>query len=347
MRKLFARNASGAVIAAAAALLASSPVMAQTLTPPPFPQFGAHPAAVDTAASTSASTTPVAAVGKPGAPGVPFPQLLGEPSPALPGEVKVPLASTPISMDQPHTDKTLDSMTGQVDTRLDDLKVGSGDMSSPDTSGYSSELDAMAEQQREIRLLTLKQTRADLAMKLWATTFDPRRENAAAAKADKAGDDASASTDSTSGAAVDPSLPGLPSSSSAAQSANPTAPALTAAQAAAQQAAADAAAQAALPMPVTVSITGNAFGAPLVATILVPYVGEVSAKVGTRLPGHRRVIRVSPDAVEISDPVLGTVPLSFGSSVALSPPALVAPINGMANPGSQRLPLPIASGFAQ
>lgn len=226
----------------------------------------------------------------PQGPGVPFPSM----APAVQAQTTqadakgpvIPLSTQGMSMQQPRVDATLAHMDKQVDTRLDGLKVGNP-LPSPDVSGYSSELKDMAEEERQIRLLQVKQQRADLAMKLWSTTFDPRREEDA------------------QNAAKQPVIVAAPASTadSKARTQNVT--------------------EAIMPLPKIVSIAGQHVSSgheSLTAVLLVPYVGEMSAVVGTSLPGHRQVTRITPDGVVVSDPKLGSIPLGYGDAVAMSPP---------------------------
>jgi hypothetical protein len=284
--------------ALAAILIASVPVLAQGLPPgvqPPVP-----------AARPDSNAPPVAAMPQPGAPGVPFPAVLGIQQSNRSGP-PIPLASEPMSLDQAKTDATLAQMGSQVDKRLQGLSAGQGAMDSPDTTPYRSELEQMQEEQHQLRILRLKQEHADLAMKLWATTFDPRREDAAAKAA------------------------GGPAQQNAPAAIGTAAQAAVGSKEAADAAAAAAAAKPvepdAQPFPKVVSISGQAAtrghnDGSLKANLLVPYVGEVTAVVGTQLPGKRRVSAITPDGVSVSDPKLGTVPLGYGDSVALAPPPI-------------------------
>lgn len=260
--------------------------------------LGSAPAFAQSAPQAGSATPPIPlAQGNPGAPGVPFPIMLkNPPAAALPGGVTVPLASQPMSMDNKQVDATLNRMDHQDNVRLGHLEVGSGVMNPPDTKGYQSELDQMAQAQREVRLLQLKQQQADLAMKLWATIYDPRRENAAAAH------DAPTAKP---------------------QSSATTAPTLAASSASVTRTSMDTM----LPLPKTVSITGERYSASgkiqsLHAVLLVPYTGEVDARVGTELPGNREVVAITPDGVYVADPKLGRVILGYGDSVPLSPPVM-------------------------
>lgn len=220
-----------------------------------------------------------------------------------------------MSMQQPRVDATLDHMGKQVDTRLDGLRIGDGSaMNPPDIAGYADELKQEAAEQRQIRMLKLKQERADLAMKLWATTFDGRREQAE-------------SEIQSHPVAVPAPAPAT------GQTPTPAAPLPV-------QHAEDDAFQ---PLPKVVSITGQGSlengHQNLRATLLVPYLGEISAKVGTVLPGKRRVVEITPEGVLVSDPVHGNMPLGYGDSVALTPPPFGGAMGVMAPTSTMSVPL--------
>ena len=253
------------------------------------------------------------------------------------GGPEIPLASRPMSLDSAQTDAKLNQMGAQVDQRLQGLSIGQGPMSGPDVTPYKSELDQMSDEQRQMRLLRLKQEHAKLAMDLWSITFDPRREDAAArAAADKNGTAPAASGSTAAGAPVPGSPAAVAADKAAADKAAADKAATTATTAAASASASAAAAQAAAgpsapePFPKVLSITGQ-LPTPghrdgmLKATLLVPYVGEVNAVVGTQLPGKRRVSSISAEGVSVSDPRLGTVPLGYGDSVPLTPPVVNLP----------------------
>jgi hypothetical protein len=217
-----------------------------------------------------------------------------------------PPASMPMAVDPARVAQSMQRLQGQVDSRLDGTQLGSGNLSAPDMGPIQGELAQMAEEQRQIRILSLKQQHADVAFKLWTTLYDPRKEEDERRKA-------AAAAGTVTRAAAAAAAPASPSAAEAAPAAAPAQPAA-------------AVAPVPQPLPKVVSI-GGTLGAYR-AELLVPYVGEVDATVGTRLPAGRRVSRVGPEGVFVRDARLGEVELGFGDSVPLVPPsedAAVAP----------------------
>lgn len=267
--------------AATVALLASAafPAAAQ----PALPQLpGGAPSLT---APAPAAQQPV---GEPQ--GAPFPSMVrpgGQAAQRPAGSVPLPLSTEQMTLDERTMNGALGRAGQQVDERLSNLRVGSGQLAPPDTSAYRGELEEMAAIQRQLRLLDLKQKQANAAIALWSTVYDPRREeDAARALAD----------------------------ARRAAEAPPPPPAAAAAQAAATQPDLQ-------PFPRVLSIVGT--GGSLRATLLVPYTGELQARVGTILPGERRVSSITAEGVTVSDPKMGTVALGYGDSVPLSPPPAV------------------------
>jgi type IV pilus biogenesis protein PilP len=229
----------------------------------------------------------------PKVPSVAAPQ--GVPFPSMEKEVKlpeVPLSTKPMAVDPAQVGDSMHRLEGQVDNRLDNTQLGSGNLAPPDMGPIQGELSAMAEEQRQIRILTLKQQHADVAFKLWSTLYDPRKEEEARRKAAEAVALASAP--------------------------KPVAPVAVAPPVSAGPQFAPVGAPSVQPFPKIVSIGGTP-GAYR-AELLVPYVGEVDATPGTRLPAGRRVSRIGPDGVYVRDAKLGEIELGFGDSVPLLPP---------------------------
>lgn len=274
--------------------------------PAPAP---AAPAPATAASATSADMGEQNKAATPGA-GVPFPSMLTKDGGDKPEK---PFSGQRMSLDDKSIDKDMHQLDGQVDNRLRDLTIGDGKMSPPDVSKYHGELDEISEQQRQIRLLQLKQERATLAMKLWETLYDPRKEEK---DAGKSGKDAEAKKNES--AQIEPVKP-------------PPVP-----QQPAQGGEAMQAMRNSLPFPKVVEIFGT--NRSLTGVLLVPYIGEMNVVPGTVLPGGRRVVRITTDGVFVSDPTLGTVPLGYGDSVPLSPPAERAP--APSPPGPIAMPPP-------
>lgn len=286
MSSLRARGLRNSAAAAAILALAAAPAVAQ-------PSLVALPGA-PTAAPAFA---PPPVVGAPAeaaaAAGAPFASMVrgqqGQQQRQGSGP-QLPLSTEPMAIDQTQMNGALARAGQQVDDRLENLRIGSGQLTPPDTSGYRGELDEMASIQRQLRLLELKQKQANAAIQLWSTVYDPRREENAARAAVEARQAAEA-----------------PAAAPAQQ------------QGQAQQQARPQAEEAQpLPFPRVLSVRGT--GSSLRATLLVPYTGELDASVGTVLPGERRVTRITADGVAVSDPKLGAVALGYGDSVPLMPP---------------------------
>ncbi len=323
-----------------------APALPQAQALPPVP---AAPSVAPQGAQAPVSGTPGTAAAAPGQPGgapvgstvggAPFPGMIqgGPGQQGAAARPPVPLSGQPMSIDDAEVRNRITRMGEQVNDRLGNLRVGSGDLAAPDLSPRRSELEERASAERQLRELELRQRQADAAMKLWATVYDPRREEDAARRAAAAAEGAAAGSPGTQ-MAPGTAIPIAPSSQAPSAAPVVTVPQLVppqptaAAPATPAPAAERAPTRADLPMPKVVTIRGGGSG-PLTAQILVPYVGEVAAEVGTRLPGDRRVTRITASSVIISDPDLGTIPLGFGDSVALAPPAAaqrapaVTPIN--------------------
>lgn len=281
-----------------AALLLASPALAQPAPPP-----AGLPMPGNAAPATSA---PAGAELPSGAPMASMLQNQSD-NRAAP---RLPLSTQPMTLDTARSNQVLGQMDRQVSDRLAGLRLGEGPLVGPDVSPYRGELEGMAEEQRQIRLLQLRQQRAELARKLWETLYDPRREEDAARTGGRGeGRQAEAARAAVSSEAVAPAAPAAP--------------------------------VAELPYPKVVSIEGG-LGA-LHAVLLVPYVGEVTASLGTPLPGGRRVTRISADGVTVDDPLHGRVPLGYGDMVPLMPTTMANPAaNGMPMMGMPQMAMPQA-----
>lgn len=203
--------------------------------------------------------------------------------------------------------------TGGADTSTNSagLRPGSGNLSAPNLAPYKSELDEMSEEERQIRLLQLKQEHADLAMKLWSTLYDPREfiDGRPVPPPAPAKDKAGADEDKNKKKAENEPPP----AKAAPQPENP-----------------ENFGSAALPYPKILEISGA--GGKLQATLLVPYLGEMIVTKGAVLPGGRQVSRIDEQGVLVNDPKAGDVPLGYGDSVPLSPPSMPTQMaNGMTN----------------
>ena len=167
------------------------------------------------------------------------------------------------------------------------------------TDSNEGELKEIARIQEQIQLLDAKQALADRAVKYWATVNNSQPDKPA----------------TPTPAAVTTTTPQAPTNKNNSD-------------------AGFASVEQQLPFPKIVSIIG---GGRLKATLLVPYVGEVEAHIGTVLPGNRQVTSITTDGVQINDPKIGSVSLGFGDSVAATQtPALGGglinqrvPVNGI------------------
>ncbi len=243
-------------------------------------------------------------------PGVPFPSMVQQ------GTRPVPLSNQPLPLDPSRTQSNMGQLERQVGERMQQLRTGAGvgqpaggaavpgGMTPPSIAGYAGELQELAQTQRNIRVLQARRQEAEAAMQLYNLLFDARREDEAARRQEREREDRSRTL------------------SSADPSASPSAP-----QATASQAAFEAASRMELPLPRIVTVAGS--GSALRATLLVPYIGEVTARPGTMLPGERRVTSVTADGVTISDPRLGRVSLGFGDSVPAAPPQRIPSLPGV------------------
>jgi type IV pilus biogenesis protein PilP len=240
---------------------------------------------------------------------LPFPSMADKDGDAK-KQIKPP-PGQPLSLQSKKIEADMKRLENQVNTRLSQMRVGastdenqagaspaglsaspgSGKLSPPNTSGYRDELDELAEEERQIRLLQLKQERASLAMKLWNTLYDPREfVNGGLVrpveKSEKSGEDGKKEVAKTAPAPL-PVLAPQPVDTPS------------------------------LPYPKVLEISGT--GGDLQATLLVPYLGEMNVAKGTVLPGGRRVEEVSSRGVMVNDPTAGIVPLGYGDSVPLAP----------------------------
>lgn len=219
-----------------------------------------------------------------------------------------------MELDQSSVDSKMRRALQQSDTRVQELVAGNGHLDAPDISAHRGDLLEMSDLQFQSRLLDARQAVADKTMKYWATVHDNKREEEARTAASTAAAAAAAIPAAPTPAAT-PSLPPGPHGVSV------------------QDGTQDKSDQI-VPFAKVVSIIGT--GDALKAILLVPYVGEVKASVGTVLPGNRRVSKISADGVYVSDPKNGTVALGFGDSVPLLPTAVAA----SGTPLPARAPLP-------
>lgn len=255
--------------------------------------------------------------------GVPLPSLLqGNSAPAArTGGPSIPDSTQSFGIDNKRVDKTLDTMIQQADERVAKVKPEApASMNPPDIAPYRSDLQQMSDIQRQLRLMELKQKQAEAAMKYWSTVYDPRKEEDVIKGAPVGKDD---KTDNK------PTVSGYPVGTAG----NPAPPPMPAE-----------APKNDLPLPKVVSIMGGE--SSLKAMLLVPYVGEMQARVGTTLPGDRRVVKISSTGVNVSDPKLGVVTLGYGDSVALSPnatPSLSGSGAGVGGLGPNGLPLGVGT----
>jgi type IV pilus biogenesis protein PilP len=236
----------------------------------------------------------------------------------------LPLSNQQMTLDPNHVDGSIKKVTDQADSRVKDLtlKPSSG-LTPPDVTPYKGELEEMAEAQRQIRILELKQKQADLAVKLWNTVYDGKREELAG-RTPLGGEAPSAqpspSASSSAAAAAANAAVGSPSPNLApAPAPSVAAPAPSAAppvDAGAVEAPAKKVAPPINPndpLPRVSAVYGS--GAKLTATILIPYMGELSVNEGAELPNGMVVDSISPKGVVVRDTYDRKLPLSFGSSV--------------------------------
>ena len=243
--------------------------------------------------------------------GVPFPSMLRAENGSN-NKFPIPPAGQPMSIRNPQITKDMNALNQEVDSRLSDLSLGDGKMSPPDLSPYADELSAMSEEERQIRLLKLKQERATLAIKLWETLYDPEREGGARKQVLIESDESSKKQ-----AAAPPPPPPPPQAPSPPQSSF---------------------GKDFIPLPKIVEISGTS-GA-LNATLLVPYVGEMHVKNGAGLPGGRKITSITSEGVIISDPQMGEMPLGYGDSVPLAPPTQAATVGPQQRGPMMNLPQP-------
>jgi hypothetical protein len=252
--------------------------------------------------------------------GAPYPSMVAPPAQTQ-GRPTVLMSSDPMRNNDQDMRQRLQRMSSDVEVRMQGLRIGSGQLSPPSFDGRMGELQARASAERNIREFEVRQREMEAAIKLWATTYDPRREEEAA----KAQRERRAEAGTTSGNRVptanSPS-PSAPSRNTATvPDVNRQVPRSDAPGNTATGAPSGASRSLDVPMPKIVSITGGG-DTGLRATLLIPYGGEVPARIGTNLPAGRKVLRITEETVIVSDPILGEASLGFGDSVPLSPPQL-------------------------
>lgn len=240
--------------------------------------------------------------------GAPFPSMVSPPGQTQ-GRPNVLLSSEAMKNNDADIRQRLQRMSSDVEQRMAGLRIGTGQLPPPALEGRGSELQARAMAERQIREIELRQREIEAAIKLWATTYDPRREEDAKKAQTGRGNETSPSPNrSGNNATNSPAPPSRNTNSAAATSTRP------------QNASSSAPRTGDMPLPKIVSITGGG-DVPLRALLLVPYVGEVHARVGTVLPAGRTVLRINEDAVIVSDTALGETNLGFGDAVPLAPPS--------------------------
>jgi hypothetical protein len=242
--------------------------------------------------------------------GVPLPSLLqGNNAASIKPGAGIPDSTQTFGLDNKRVDSVLDRMVKQADDRVSKINTEpqSGSMTPPDVTPYRSDLQQMSDIQRQLRLMDLKQKQAEAAMKYWSTVYDPRKEEDVAKGASVKDEKPDAVKSSTPVGPLGP----------VGTNANPAPPPMPAE-----------ALKTDLPLPKVVSIMG---GSSLKAVLLVPYIGEMQAHVGTTLPGDRRVVKISSEGVNVEDPKLGVITLGYGDSVPLSPNA--SPLSGQGGQG--------------
>jgi len=171
-----------------------------------------------------------------------------------------------------------------ADQRLAQMKISEQAMAPADTNSYGGELQDMAATQRQIRLLELKQREADLAIKLWSTVNDGKRDGGAGS-----GNVAHLSLDGVAPAGMVPFQAGDPTRA---------------------------------PLPRVVSIIG--VGSDIRATVLIPYEGQTIVTNGQDLPGGLHVAKISTAGVIVTDELGRTFALGFGNRVPATPPGTFA-----------------------
>jgi type IV pilus biogenesis protein PilP len=175
-----------------------------------------------------------------------------------------------------------------ADQRLSEVDIGSGRLAAPDTGPLTNDLDDLKHELTVQRLLDAKIHTAELAMHLWSLVYDPAKQAALARQEDN-------SHHSVPKPASEGEHPAMPAARPVPQASDEPS----------EQ-----------PLPVVYEIMG-AGGRPLRAKLLIPYVGEITARVGTTLPGKRNVLRIDADGVVVNDPTAGPVRLAFGQAVPL------------------------------
>jgi hypothetical protein len=281
------------------------------MPPSPFRQ----PPAQEQAASPQQPLPPGArsAVG-----GAPYPSMVSPPGQTQ-GRPNVLLSSEPMRNNDQDMRQRLQRMSSDVETRMQGLRIGSGQLSPPSFDGRMGELHARASAERNIREFEVRQREMEAAIKLWATTYDPRREEEAArAQRERRAEAATPPGNrSPTPADVTPNAP--PRNTATAPDANRQANRSDAPSNSGTGASSNTRRSLDVPMPKIVSITGGGDTA-LRATLLIPYIGEAPARIGTVLPGGRKVLRITEETVVVLDPVFGEASLGFGDSVPLTPP---------------------------
>ena len=256
--------------------------------------------------------------------------LLGAPFPSMAVQGQkppLPLSNQPMGITTQRTGEDMQQLQQQTADRMNELRNGTG-LGTPDVSPYGSELQEMAAIQRRTRLLQAKRQEAEAAIAVYGVLYDSRREEEAARKAkevkerqEKEAKEKEEKAEQARIAALTPPPPPVPVKAVAVPSAQqPVNTQPVAAQPQAPQSAAATIQE--MPLPRIVTIWGT--GTSLKATLLVPYVGEISATTGTSLPGDRKVVSVSNSGVVVKDPKLGNLSLGYGDSVPAAPPVVQA-----------------------
>jgi len=247
--------------------------------------------------------------------GAPYPSMVAPPAQTQ-GRPSVLMSSESMRNNDQDMRQRLQRMSSDVENRMQGLRIGSGQLSPPSFDGRMGELQARASAERTIREFEVRQREMEAAIKLWATTYDPRREEEAAkAQRERRAAEAAAATSSNRTPSATSATPSAPRQDAIAVPDANRQPSRATGAAAGVTRTAD------VPMPKIVSITGGG-NTTLRATLLVPYVGEVPARIGTDLPAGRKVLRITEETVIVSDPNLGEASLGFGDSVPLTPPQL-------------------------
>lgn len=252
--------------------------------------------------------------------GAPYPSMVAPPAQTQ-GRPTVLLSSDPMRNNDQDMRQRLQRMSSDVETRMQGLRIGSGQLSPPSFDGRMGELQARASAERNIREFEVRQREMEAAIKLWATTYDPRREEEAARAQRERRAEAGTTSSNRVPTATSPTPSTPPRITATAPDVNGQITRSNVPGNAATGVPPSASRTVDVPMPKIVSITGGGDTA-LRATLLIPYVGEAPVRIGTNLPAGRKVVRITEETVIVSDPILGEASLGFGDSVPLSPPQL-------------------------